>query len=83
MNTDLDLYTTTPTHVQVFAEVFRGDDGRVVAVEWYVHGMDDSGHYTEACWSYDSFGEAISALPTFVETQKWHAGVRFAWRGGA
>lgn len=64
-----DGYTTRPTHLRVFS-----DGG-----EWFVDGAADEG-YTESCWSFDSFEEALTALPEFVQNNEAHNGVKFDWR---
>jgi hypothetical protein len=64
-----DGYTIRPTHLRVFT------DGR----EWFIDGSDGDG-FTESCWSYDSFHEALAALPKFVQHNEAHNGVRFDWR---
>lgn len=48
-------FTDKVTHLRVHT------DGS----EWFIDGADDSGDYTEACWSYDSFAGAVAALPEF------------------
>lgn len=74
MDTIFD-YTTRPTHVRLYSESYP--DGNV---EWFIDGADDDGNYTEACWSYDSYGEAVANLADFVEVQTTHAGVVWDWR---
>lgn len=56
MSEGTDEYTSTPTHIRVFED----------AGEWFVDGADNDLRYTEACWSYDTFDEALAAIPEFV-----------------
>ena len=62
---DEDEYTTKPTHLRIFSDAAYRDDG-FLEVEWFIDGRDDNGKYTEMCWSYDSFEEAVSALSEFT-----------------
>ena len=73
---DTSDYTTRPTHVRLYSDTHSTDDN----VEWLIDGADDDGNYTEACWSYDSYGEAVANLADFVEVQATHAGVVWDWR---
>lgn len=66
----LDDYTTTPTHLRIFSD----------GAEWFLDAVDDQGRFTEACWSYDSFQDAVNDLASFVELQTTYAGVTFQWR---
>ena len=51
-----DDYADVTTHYRIWK-----DDG-----EWFLDAVDDSsGRYSEMCWSYDSWQEAIDDLPTF------------------
>lgn len=33
--------------------------------DWSIDGVDENGHYTEACWSYATEAEARAAIPEF------------------
>lgn len=50
-----DPYTTRPTHLRMWC-----DDG-----EWFIDGLDEDGRFTEMCWSFDTFAEALASLPEF------------------
>lgn len=54
-----DGYTSQPTHVRVYRED-RPD------YPWQVDGADDAGNYTEDVRSFETFGEAIEAVPEFI-----------------
>lgn len=64
-----DAYTDEPTHVRIFS------DGN----EYFVDGADDEGNYTEMCWSFDSFAEAIEEMADFVKLST-EAGAKWKWR---
>ena len=36
--------------------------------EWFLDGVDDAGNYSSCCWSYDTFEDAVSDLPSFRTT---------------
>lgn len=64
-------YTTKPVKVRIFAEPLGlGPRDH----QWCIDGVDDDGNFTEACWSYDSFADAVSELSTFWETYIRRAG---------
>jgi hypothetical protein len=66
---DEDAYTIEPTHVRVFNEDSE---------QWTIDGADNDLNYTESCWSYDTFAEAVAAIPEFVEHATM-SGVRWQW----
>lgn len=66
---DVDPYTTTVRNLRIWSD----------GVEWFLDGSDGAGKYTESCWSFDSFTEAVAAMPGFVENQPTN-GVVFDWR---
>jgi len=60
-----DCYTTRPTRARIFSETVCGV-GIEPRVEWFLDGVEEmDGRYTEACWSYDTFAEALADLPEF------------------
>lgn len=71
-----DTYTTTPTHLRLWADVglftpaTRGEP--TVYVEWFIDGADDEGNFTEMCWSFDTYAEALECLSEFYEFSRHH-----------
>lgn len=41
--------------------------------EWFIDGVDAEGHYTEACWSFDTEEEAAAAIPEFCQNHRINA----------
>jgi hypothetical protein len=37
------------------------------AHQWCIDGIDNTGGYTESCWSYDTFDEAVQSLTEFAK----------------
>jgi hypothetical protein len=66
-NIEDDGYTSEPTHIRL-----TGDCG-----EWTIDGVDNDLRYTEPVWTFDTFDEAVAAIPEFVKdtaervTWKW------------
>lgn len=68
-----DTYTTTPTHLRLWADVWVNADTREpVGTEWYIDGADDEGNFTEMCWSFDTYAEALMCLSEFYEFSRHH-----------
>jgi hypothetical protein len=64
----IDCYTARPTRARIFSDAaYANIDGQIVEQrEWFLDGVEEmDGRYTEACWSYDTFAEALADLPEF------------------
>lgn len=57
-------YTDQPSKIRIYSDCHL--PGKVY--EWFIEGIDKTGRFTEDCWSYDSFEEAVADLKRFVET---------------
>jgi hypothetical protein len=38
------------------------------AGDWNVDGINERGGFTESCWSFDTYAEAIAALEEFYQS---------------
>jgi hypothetical protein len=63
-------YTRRVTHVHVFYE----DDS------WFLDGRDEHDNFTEACWSYDTWDEAMAQVPEFIRALTEDYSVTIDWR---
>jgi hypothetical protein len=63
-------YATVISHILVIKE-----DG-----EWFLDGRDSENNYTEACWSYDTWAEAMADVPDFIRALTEDYGVTIEWR---
>lgn len=63
-------YAQRVTHILVVHE-----DG-----EWFIDGRDERGDYTEACWSYDTWAEAMANVPDFIRALTEDYGITIEWR---
>lgn len=73
----MSFYTKEPTHLRIFSDSRVNDNP---SREWFVDGANDVGNYTEMCWSYDSFEDAVNDLADFVNTSTTAGGVAWKWR---
>lgn len=53
-------YSTGPF---VKCRIFNGGLDR----DWCLDAVDATGNYSESCWSFDTFDQAVAALPEFWE----------------
>lgn len=65
-------YIEHPTHVRVFQDENTTKD-------WCIDGVNGSGQFTEECWRFTTWQEAMDAVPEFVKAQR-NVGVIFHWR---
>ena len=66
-----DYYITVVNYIRVL-----GEDG-----QWFIDGRDEYGDYTEACWTYDTWAEAIADVPEFIRALTEEYGLTIEWRG--
>ena len=64
------LYASRITHLSIVFE-----DG-----EWFLDGRDEHNDYTEACWSYDTWDEAMADVPDFIRALTEDYNVTIEWR---
>lgn len=41
--------------------------------QWAVDGIDRQGGYTESCWAFDRWADALAAVPAFMAEVKDYA----------
>lgn len=63
-----DAYTAAPVKARIFAAHSSSVRHGVRLYRWDLDGVDPDGRYTEACWSFDSWQEALAAVPDFWRT---------------
>jgi len=68
--TDANGYATLIDHIYVYH-----DNG-----EWFIDGRDRHDNFTEACWSYDTWAQAMADVPDFIERLIRDYGVLIKWR---
>jgi len=48
--------------------------------QWFLDGRNTNSDFTEACWSYDTWAEAMAAVPDFSRALTEDYGVTIEWR---
>lgn len=65
-----DGYTTVVNYLLIVC-----DSG-----EWFLDGRNANGDFTEACWSYDTWAEAMADVPEFARALTEDYGLTVEWR---
>lgn len=65
-----EYYITVVSHLMITKE--HG--------QWFLDGRDSYDDYTEACWSYDTWAEAMADVPDFIRALTEDYGLTIEWR---